>query len=312
MEPLNKGILKPAKPVYTLGHFIEAIYLPVSRRRWKVSTTMTTEAMINAHLAPAFGQRLIEELTREDLQGLLDRTAASGLSRSVVAHLRWQMQAIFRLAMGEGVVSRNPTLGLSVPRFAAEPREKRVMSFEDVGRAMKVLPIRERLIFRLATIEGMRPGEILGLQPRDLDDRSLRVCRRVYRRDVDSPKTGRGREVALSPVTGSLLSEWTTLLTDQRPEAWLFQSENVRSPLMRDNVQRRFIQPKLATIGLGWVTFQVMRRTNASLGHKQGVDPKVAADQRGHGLGVSLGVYAQADLEQKLDAVRALDSAVIQ
>jgi len=88
------------------------------------------------------------------------------------------------------------------------------------------------------------------------------------------------REVALSPVTGSMLSEWITLLADQRPEAWLFQSGNVRSPLMRDNVQRRFIQPKLATIGLGWVTFQVMRRTNESPGHKQGIDPKVAADQR--------------------------------
>jgi hypothetical protein len=51
--------------------------------------------------------------------------------------------------------------------------------------------------------------------------------------------------------TGSLLSEWITFLADQRPEAWLFQAENVRGPLMRDNVQRRFIQPKLATIGLG-------------------------------------------------------------
>ena len=254
MEPLNKGILKSRQTRLHARAFHRGDLLTGQSPKMKVSlTTMTTEAMINAHLAPAFGQRLIEELTREDLQGLLDRTAASGLSRSVVAHLRWQMQAIFRLAMGEGVVSRNPTLGLSVPRFAAEPREKRVMSFEDVGRAMQVLPIRERLIFRLATIEGMRPGEILGLQPRDLDDRSLRVCRRVYRRDVDSPKTGRGREVALSPVTGSLLSEWTTLLTDQRPEAWLFQSENVRSPLMRDNVQRRFIQPKLADhrAGLG-------------------------------------------------------------
>lgn len=60
---------------------------------------------------------------------------------------------------------------------------------------------------------------------------------------------------------------------------------------MRDNVQRRFIQPKLAEIGLGWV---------------------VAADQRGHGLGVALEVSAQADLEQKLQAVRTLDSEVIQ
>ena len=86
------------------------------------------------------------------------------------------------------------------------------------------------------------------------------------------------------------------------------QSENIRSPLMRDNVQRWFIQLKLATIGLGWVTFQVMRRTNACLGHKQGVDPKVAADQRGHGLGVSMEQYIQADLEQKLKAVGTFDS----
>ena len=92
----------------------------------------------------------------------------------------------------------------------------------------------------------------------------------------------------------------------------MFQSENVHSPLIRDNVQRRFIQPKLANIELGWVTFQVMRRTNASLGHKRGIDPKVAADQRGHGLGVALEVYAQSDLEQKLQAVRALESEVVQ
>jgi len=81
---------------------------------------------------------------------------------------------------------------------------------------------------------------------------------------------------------------------------------------MRDNVQRRFVQPKLATIGLGWVTFQVMRRTNASLSHKRGIDPKVAADQRGHGIGVSLDVYTRADLAQKLEAVRVLDSPVVQ
>jgi integrase len=170
--------------------------------------------------------------------------------------------------------TRNPTLGLSVPKFAAEPREKRVLSFEDVRRAMKALPLRERLIFRLATIEGMRPGEILGLQLGDLLDQSVRVRRRVYRGDVDSPKTGRVREVALSPVTGSMLSEWIMLLADQRPEAWLFQSENVRSPLMRDNVQRRFIQPKLATIGLGWVTFQVMRRKTRAWGISKASIPR--------------------------------------
>jgi integrase len=189
---------------------------------------------------------------------------------------------------------------------------KRVLSLEEVQRIFRALPLRERLIFRLATIEGMRPGEILGLQLQDFTGRSLRVSRRVYRGDLDSPKNGRAREVALSPASASLLADWMPLLADQRPAAWMFQSENIKRPLMRDNVQRRFLQPKLANIGLGWVTFQVMRRTNASLGHKRGIDPKVAADQRGHGLGVAFEVYVQSDLEQKLEAVRALDPTVIQ
>jgi len=185
------------------------------------------------------------------------------------------------------------------------------MSGSDVQRALKVLPIRERLIFRLATIEGMRPGEILGLQLQDIAEQSVTVSRRVYEGDVDSPKTGRARVVGLSPATASLLTEWRGLLLDQRPEAWLFQSEKLSSPLNRDNVQRRYIQPKLAKIGLGWVTFQVMRRTNGSLAHKFGVDPKVAADQRGHGVGVAMNEYIQSDLEQKLQVAKTVDFGLV-
>jgi site-specific recombinase XerD len=112
---------------------------------------MTTEAIIDAHLIPEFGQRRLEDLTRADLQALLDRKAAAGLSKSVVGHLRWQIHAIFRLASGDGVSSYNPTLGLSVPRCTV-PAERRFMSLQDVDLALKALPIRERLIFRLATI----------------------------------------------------------------------------------------------------------------------------------------------------------------
>jgi integrase len=311
MEPVNKGLVHGANPTYTFGQFIETVYLPVALRRWKESTRMTTEALLRAHLLPAFGARLISEIRRDELQALLDRTAGIGRSRSIVDHLRWQLRSIFRLAMGDGAVTMDPTLGLSTPKSAKPTGEKRVLSSLDVQRAMKVLPIRERLIFRLATIEGMRPGEILGLQLQDVGEQSLHVARRVYCGDVDTPKTGRSRLVALSPRTALLLSEWRSLLGDQRQEAWLFQSENPASPLNRDNVQRRHIQPMLAKIGLEWVTFQVMRRTNGSQAHKRGIDPKVAADQRGHGIGVAMAEYIQSDLEQKLQAMKTLDSEVV-
>jgi hypothetical protein len=47
---------------------------------------------------------------------------------------------------------------------------------------------------------------------------------------------------------------------------------------------------------------QLMKRAN--------VDPKVGADQRGHGIGVSLDVYTQSDREEKRAAVNTLEAAL--
>jgi len=55
----------------------------------------------------------------------------------------------------------------------------------------------------------------------------------------------------------------------------------------------------------------LLRKTNASLSKKAGVDPKVASDQRGHGIGVSLEVYTNSDMEQKRAALKKLEAAVL-
>jgi hypothetical protein len=71
------------------------------------------------------------------------------------------------------------------------------------------------------------------------------------------------------------------------------------------------MQPRLEKVGLGWATFRVLRKTNASLAKKYGVDPKVASDQRGDGIGVSMEVYTNSDIEQKRAAVNKLEAAVL-
>jgi integrase len=78
----------------------------------------------------------------------------------------------------------------------------------------------------------------------------------------------------------------------------------------RDNFLRRNIHSKLEKVGLGWVNFHVLRRTQASLGHKEGVDPKVAADQRGHAIGVAIDTYTMTDLESRRQAVTTPEEAL--
>ena len=87
----------------------------------------------------------------------------------------------------------------------------------------------------------------------------------------------------MPPRTVALLREWLAAAVGSDPDAWLFPSEARDAPIWRENLLRRHIQLPLEKVGLGWVDFRVMRRTNASLGHDAKVDPRVSADQRGHG-----------------------------
>jgi hypothetical protein len=102
---------------------------------------------------------------------------------------------------------------------------------------------------------------------------------------------------------------WREISADTTPDALMFPSER-GTFLSRDNFLRRNIQKKLENIGLGWVNFQVLRRTQASLGHKEGLDPKVAADQRGHAIGVAIDTYTESDLESRREAVTKLEQAL--
>jgi len=297
--------------VYTFGQFVEDVYLPHGRRGWKESTAGTSEQIIRKHLLPEFANDLLHTIRRDQLQDFLDRKAAE-LSFSVVAHLRWFLNGIFKLASSDSLISGNPAAELKIPKRCQPGRAMRPLTEEEVHTYLEVFDLREKLIARLAIFEGMRPGEILALRWKSVAGGIILVEQRVYKRVFNTPKNGKTREGAISDGTLELLNEWAGLAQDPSPDGLVFPSEKVTTPISLDNLWRRNMRPVLEAIGMEWATFQVLRKTNASLSKKAGVDPKVASDQRGHGLGVSLEVYTSSDLEQKRAALRALEAAVWQ
>src|SRR5665213_3195553 len=100
---------------------------------------------------------------------------------------------------------------------------------------------------------------------------------------------------------------WIEKATISDQDAWLFPSENGK-PLRRDNVWLRYMHPWLKPIGLEWATFQVMRRTFATLSKKAGVIAQTRSAQMGNSVDVNENEYAVASFEQKLAAVRKLES----
>ena len=311
LKPVNEGVERREPMKATFEQFVELVYLPVYEGKWKPSTADTEIPRIRFHLVRSMGDKLIRNITREEMQALLDTTAKK-CGRSVVDHLRFRLRSIFALALSEGAVDRNPAMTLFTPRQFKAGRDRRVLTPDQASTMIGALDRREQVIARLATWEGMRPGEILALQLGDFEGDCVWVRRRLYRGDLDDPKTQRSfRQVALTVGTKLLLQMWIEASPLSDKEDWLFPSENGK-PLRRDNAWLRYMRPRLEQVGLGWTTFQVMRRTYATWSKKVGVDAHTRSAQMGNTVNVNENEYAVATFEQKLAAVRLLETAVIQ
>jgi integrase len=311
MQEVNARLATAPDPGVTFGDFLEGVALPFYRVKWKTSTASTTESRMRHHLMGEYKDARLQDLGLKALQQFLNDKAES-LSRSIVAHLRWDLRLIFKLALAEGFAQRDPTAALYTPKEAAVA-QTRAMTGKEVEEYLAALDTRERVIAHLAIFTGMRPGEMLALQRRHIsaDCRQVVIEQRLYRGDIDTPKTHSSRRiVAVPPKTAELLSGWMELV-GCNPNAWVFASENPKKPLWRDNVWYRYMRPLLKPLGLGWANFQALRRTHASLGHEAGIDPKVSADQRGHGIGVAIDVYTKSALTKRADAAERLENAVL-
>ena len=294
--------------VWKFSEFVEQIYFPFYSRKWKASTRENNVNRVSVHLISAFGERDLTGFRRDELQDLLDRKA-KGLSFSVVDHLRWDMRQIFAMAVAEGKIERNPALLLFTPKEAAQP-ERRAMTIKEVQICFSVLGQRERLIAKLAILAGMRPGEIFGLTWGRINATYAEIRQRVYRGLVDTPKTNQSfRKAALAEGVRADLELWRGISVDTRDGAWVFPSERM-TPLSRDNCWRRSFAPALSKLGLAWCTFQVMRRTHATLMKALKQDPKLVADQMGHSLDVSQNVYTQSPVESRVGMVNELEKSL--
>jgi len=185
----------------------------------------------------------------------VSRRKARSLSRSVVSHLRWDLNAIFKMAAEDTIIQGNPAGSLVTPK-EAKTAAKRTMTKEQVRLALSVLDLRERIIFLLAVLVGMRPGEILALRCSAAENcYATSMCRvrtetsmhrDLYPRKCRANSQPRRQDLEATPLASCRARSLG------RPE----------DPGKRVERSRSSVNQPLP-----------------SLGHKEGVDPKVAADQ---------------------------------
>jgi hypothetical protein len=110
-EPDSDGTRPPK-----LREFIERQHLLFSRTKWEAFYRWHLRRRIRHHVINDIGDRTVRDFTLTSLQSLLEGKADVDLSFSVVDHLRWDLSAIFEMAIAEKVIETSPATRLYTPK----------------------------------------------------------------------------------------------------------------------------------------------------------------------------------------------------
>ncbi len=286
----------------TLGEYILNKYIPWGDAgKWKASTSGSNKYMFNQLIVNSkLGKIKLRDLDRFNMQEHIDSLENS---RGVIDNVRMALRGICKLAVSDGAMRFNPATVLYTKQSVKRTIPTGAMSVDEVKLLIEVLPLRERIFACLAIFAGIRPSEITALKWEDISsNHTLVIDDRWYRGEVDTPKNGKSRTTAYPEILTRDLIELRFIT----PEVgFLFPSPNLNGKPIRPfcmlEAMRKYLPSELQ-----WINFRVMRKTNATLMAVAEVDAKVSADNRGHGLGISMNIYTSSTIDQKRAAVEAL------
>lgn len=230
---LQHGSPRPKKEVPTLKQFAPRFVDGHARaNRQKPSGIAARELLLRVHLVPFLGRKLLDAITNEDVQRL--KTWMVTKSPKTVNNALAVLSVLLKKAVEWSVIDRMPcTIRLlAIPKSTATFHD--FDQYERLVEAAAVDGITE-LIVLLGGEGGLRCGEIIALEWRDVDltKRQLCVQRSDWNGEVTSPKGGRLRYVPLTVRLTSALREHRHL---KGPRV-LYQDDG--TPLTRQQVQYR-------------------------------------------------------------------------
>ena len=296
----------PANPddTVTFQWFWENRYLPLRESSWRRSTKEAVLCVLKTHVLPSFGERRLCDLSRFDLQTLINALAKK-YSRSVVQKARTWIKACLEEAVEQDFLVKNPARKLEMPITRKTCR--RYLTPDEIQTLLSILQGRDRIVVRLFLLCALRPGELFALRWRSIEPGRLRIEEAVYRGHIGSPKTEGSRAyVALPKSLEMELEFWRHQCGDPDEDEFVFRSRR-RTPLNGHNYRRRFLAPLAKKNGIEGLTFQCLRRTFATQFQKQGTVRDAQTQLRHSDAGTTMNIYTQDIPSSVRAAVEALD-----
>jgi integrase len=258
-------------------------------RGLKRSTVMTYETICRIHLAPFFGSRRLDQITRRDVENLAAHMIRQGKSPATTRHTLSVLHSIFEHARRQEWIVSNPASLADKPRVQQVDPDIRFLENEDVEALVRSVPDDylgriERPLYLTATMTGMRQGELLALRWRDVDWQAqrVRIRRNFVRGEFGTPKSKRSsRSVPLADRLAGELDRLHQETNWPRDDDLVFAHPHTGKPIDRSKLLKRF-KAALRRGDLRDVRFHDLRHTFGTRLAAQGVPMRTLQEMLGH------------------------------
>lgn len=250
----------------------------------KPSTHLKVQGHLRNYIEPAFGHYPIGAITPPEVRRWVSALVDHGLSAATVRAVYSTFSRVMRHAVIDSVITRNPCVGISLPRDAGG-QEMRFLSPDEINRLALAHRPRFRTLIYTAAYTGMRWGELVALRTDNLDlpratvnvvEAVAEVNGTLYR---GSTKTGARRTLSLPAFLVEMLTEHVAQFASSDGDVF---ASTEGGPLRRNFYHRHF-KPAVRTAGLDdGLRFHDLRHTCAALLIAQGAHPKEIQERMGH------------------------------
>ena len=287
------------------------LFTEISADWWEEAEPNLAHQSKNGYLAAKrkadveFADISIKDITAKDVTAYLRKLSMRYSSQKSLEKFRLILNLIFKYAVESGEIEHNPCPDAKMPKNLQKSKRKAASkSDEDIIKKKTdgwLLPY-------FAIYTGMRKGEILALQWKDIDleNEIITVSKSVYhdgdRPYIKEPKTEAGKRKIplLKPLKERLLS-----IPERKKDNFIF-SDNGAKPLTERRYSTLFKKYKEET-GITCTSHQ-LRHSFATIAFENGISPKDVQELLGHKqLSTTMDIYTEfreehlKELTQKLN-----------
>ncbi len=290
---------------------------------------------LTLHVLPVIGHMRMDQINQFHLMEILrEMKRQDGKEEALSYHSKQDvyrtLKSVFKYAVKWGVLEKNPMDGIEKPRpndTVDQQKEMQVYEEEEIDTLMQLLqsePYMWRMLFTLALAAGLRKGELLGLEWKDVDF----VNKQIYIRQtivltkqgphIKTTKTKNSKRYVSLPdsVIDELkayrkfwVKEKLAMGEEWKEEEreWLFTAENGKHLYPTSPTQRwvKFTRKN----EIRHIRLHDLRHTSASILIAQGVHAKIISERLGHSdISVTMNTYGHAFKSADRAAADKLDT----